>query len=112
MKGYRNYWWYESIHKEAEIGWIYFLNKAFTVLVPLTIGLHLLLGWWKPLGIAVAGITCILCVMSLPLASVAFLALPEEKSDKNSPSPLSSLVGTIFPLILFVAIAKYVVTIL
>ena len=112
MKGYRNYWWYESIHKEAEIGWIYFLNKAFTILFPLTFGLLLLLGWWKPFEIAAACATCILCAMAAPLASVAFLSSPDGKSDKSSPDPLSSLVGTIFPLILFYAIAKYVFTIL
>ena len=113
MKGYRNYWWYESIHKQADIGWIYFLNKAFTILFPPTFGLLLLLGWWKPFGIATAAATCILCAITTPLAAVTFLFSPDDvkKSDKDAPNPFSALLGVIFPLILLVAIIKYMVTI-
>ena len=47
-KGMRNYWWYESIHKEYNLGIVYTPNKVFTVSVPTAFILHVLFGWIRP----------------------------------------------------------------
>ncbi len=46
-KGKRNFWWYESLHKELNLGWLYFLNKFFTVVYLLTLILSVTLGWCR-----------------------------------------------------------------
>ena len=47
LKGKKNYWWFEALHKEANLGFIYRLNKAFTILFALTFTLTLLTGLKK-----------------------------------------------------------------
>ena len=46
-KGKRNFWWYEDIHKELDIGFLYGLNRFFTVVYPLTFLLAVTLGWCR-----------------------------------------------------------------
>jgi len=46
-KGKRNFWWYEAIHKELDIGFLYGLNRFFTVVYPLTFLLAVTLGWCR-----------------------------------------------------------------
>ena len=47
LKGKKNYWWFKALHKEANLGFIYRLNKAFTILFVLTFTLTLLTGLKK-----------------------------------------------------------------
>lgn len=56
LKGRKNYWWYEALHKKVNLGFIYHLNKAFTILFVLTFVLTLLTGLKKEM-------TLLLCPM-------------------------------------------------
>ncbi len=56
--GKRNYWWYEQIHEENDIGGIYYLNKIFTVFYPLTFIFALLTGLIRIMSIPI-------CIMSI-----------------------------------------------
>lgn len=56
--GKRNYWWYEQIHRENDIGGIYYLNRIFTVLYPLTFIFTLLTGLIRVMSIPI-------CIMSI-----------------------------------------------
>lgn len=58
-KGIKNFWWYQALHEEVNLGAIYYMNKAFTVLCPALFVLTLLTGYIK--------------VMSLVLGPLHFL---------------------------------------
>lgn len=47
-KGTRNYWWYEALNKEYEMGILYYCNKFFTLSFVSGSVIHLVLGWWLP----------------------------------------------------------------
>jgi MFS family permease len=68
-KGKRNYWWYQAIHDEMDMGLLYFLNKLFTIAYPVSLGILLLFGWLKyaalVIGAAYALISLIAGAMSL-----------------------------------------------
>ena len=66
-KGMNNYWWYEEIHKEHNLGVVYYLNKWFTVIFPVTFALAFFLGCFKPITYITAALFTILCVIMMVL---------------------------------------------
>lgn len=68
-KGKKNFWWYEAIHEQFDIGLLYPLNKWLTVLYPVTLGISVLLGWLRVMAPVISGlyaiISLIVAVMSL-----------------------------------------------
>lgn len=53
MKGKKNFWWYESVHKQYNLGLFYYLNKFVTIDFIVIVLLALLLGWNKPVSLIV-----------------------------------------------------------
>lgn len=47
-KGVKNYWLYEELNKECNLGVVYYLNKWFVILYPVTFALMFVLGCLKP----------------------------------------------------------------
>ncbi len=47
-KGIKNYWLYEELHKECNLGIMYYLNKWFVIFYPITFALMFTLGCFKP----------------------------------------------------------------
>ena len=69
MKGKRNYWWYEGIHRLYDMGIWYHLNKLVTITYALALGLALLFGWHRAVAPIVCGlhvlVALVLAVMTL-----------------------------------------------
>jgi len=89
-KGKKNYWWYEALHKSHSFGCLYYLNKIFTILVLLTAGLHLFLGWWRPILGCVAFLTVIVTVLSCTMLIIGGmrsnfqLTFKKKRTTENS----------------------------
>lgn len=63
-KGMSNFWWYTDIHKEYDLGVLYYINKTFTIIYPLTFGLMLIFGWirfFQFINAVLFSAVCILC---------------------------------------------------
>lgn len=111
MKGMRNYWWYEEIHREFDLKIIFFVNKAFTIIYPAVIVIHFLFGWLKFLSPIIAFLLCVVC----PLSSVmgAFLVLYYPSIMRHHPkkqyiwNEVGSVCLAVFPLLMMVAIVIY-----
>lgn len=58
--GKKNYWWFEALRKEENLGKIYHLNKTFTLLYTILFVLTLFIGFKKEMHL-------ILCPMNLIL---------------------------------------------
>jgi hypothetical protein len=61
-KGKKNFWWYQALHDEVGMGLLYPLNKGFTLVYALALGLSLVLGWWKPASVVLCGLMILLCL--------------------------------------------------
>jgi len=64
-KGLRNYWLYEKIHAEIDLGYVYYLNLlllAFTLLYSI---LTVTLGWLRPLSLTIAVCGALLCALQI-----------------------------------------------
>lgn len=88
-KGKRNYWWYESLHTEHSLRYLYWFNKGFTLAALVTLTLQLLLGWWKPLMPLIACLSAIelaCCCIMLMGAGIrsAFSLLSDRKGIERT----------------------------
>lgn len=63
-KGVKNFWWYQALHAETGMGLLYPLNKGFTLVYTLALGLSLVLGWWKPTSVILCGLMFLLGIFS------------------------------------------------
>lgn len=63
-KGKKNFWWYEALHEEVDLGLIYHANKLFTILYPIDLALALTLGWLRFMTPVITGIYVIISVLS------------------------------------------------
>lgn len=62
MKGIKNYWWYEQLNSEHGLGWIYHMNKCFTIMFATSLGLHFIIGWCRAFSALIATIFAISCI--------------------------------------------------
>lgn len=58
-KGKLNYLWYEQLHKKYDLGLIYYVNKAYTLVFAAAVIIHLLLGWIKEASMLFCILFCI-----------------------------------------------------
>ena len=63
MKGRRNFWWYEALHQEVNLGLIYHINKLITILYPINLVLSLCLGWLRYMAPIVTGLYAIISII-------------------------------------------------
>lgn len=108
--GKRNYWWYEEIHRQYNMGLLYHLNKFLTISYPITLGLSILLGWLRPVAPLISGLYAIvsLAVAAMSLFTsvqnnleeygVPIVLLAQSKS-KRIDSILFDLAIAAFPLL-------------
>ena len=68
MKGKRNFWWYEAIHNEVNLGMLYYLNKIITILYPVNLLLSLCLGWIRVVTPIVSGLYAIISVLTAAMS--------------------------------------------
>lgn len=78
-KGKRNYWWYEAIHQQYEMGLLYHLNKWLTIIYPITLGLSVLLGWLRFMAPVISGM---FAVLSLMTAAMLLFVSAQDNLDK------------------------------
>ena len=64
MKGSKNFWWYESLHKEVGLGLLYYVNKIFTILFASTLVLTLFLGFIKDMSLILCPMNVLLHVLN------------------------------------------------
>ncbi len=62
MKGKRNYWWYEAIHEEYGLGFIYYLNKFVTIAYPIGAILSITLNFIRAVCPVTGVINSLVCV--------------------------------------------------
>lgn len=62
-KGYRNYWWYDALHKEVGLGLIHPMNKLFTILYPTFLILTLTLGWLRFMTPVISGMFAVISII-------------------------------------------------
>lgn len=65
-KGMRNYWLYEKIHKEIDLGYIYYLNWMLLILCPLYFLLAVSFGWADAMQIPIAILNILVCFALFP----------------------------------------------
>ena len=63
-KGIKNFWWYQALHEEVNLGAIYYMNKAFTVLCPALFVLTLLTGYIKEMSLVLGPLHFLLHLMA------------------------------------------------
>ena len=72
-KGVKNFWWYQALHNEVGMGLLYPLNKGFTLVYTLALGLSLILGWWKPVSVVLCGLMILLGIFSAIMIGFALI---------------------------------------
>lgn len=63
-KGKKNFWWYEALHEEVNLGLIYHANKLITILYPINLVLALTLGWLRFMTPVITGLYTIISILS------------------------------------------------
>lgn len=77
--GKKNYWWYEAIHRQYNMGLMYYLNKFFTVFYPITLGASVLLGWLWIMTPIVSGLYALI---SIAVAAMSLFASVQNNIDE------------------------------
>ena len=75
MIGKRNFWWYENIHKEFNIGVFYYLNKVYTILFLFCFSLHLIFGLFRKVSLVICPLSVILYLLSAVLFEFSWIRL-------------------------------------
>jgi hypothetical protein len=113
-KGKKNYWWYETLHKEEDLGLLYYLNKAFTILYVLIFALTLLTGFIKvmslilcPMNVILYVLTAFMVIFSRIQDNLDFHGKPFVVFAKSYNNGIDSVIFDIF-MVLFVFAMAYV----
>ena len=113
-KGKKNYWWYETLHKEEDLGLLYYLNKAFTILYVLIFALTLLTGFIKvmslilcPMNVILYVLTAFMVIFSRIQDNLDFHGKPFVVFAKSYNNGIDSVIFDIF-MVLFVFAIAYV----
>lgn len=112
-KGKKNYWWYETLHKEVNLGAIYFLNKSFTILFVTLFLLTLFTGYIKEMSLILCPMNVILYVLTAFMVlfsriqdNLDFHRKPFVLLAKSSNGGIDSVIRDIF-MVLFVLAMAY-----
>ena len=104
MKGKRNFWFYEELHRTHGLGNMYWLNKWFLSLFPAALILHLALGWMEQLTIFTALLTCVVLLLAAGMWA-ASRKLPRAKDAVKN----EAVFGIGFPLLMCLAVVKGII---
>lgn len=78
-KGKRNYWWYEAIHEQYNMGLLYRLNKFLTVSYPIALGISILFGWLRTMAPFISGLYTLI---SITVAGMALFTSVQNNLDE------------------------------
>lgn len=108
-KGYKNFWWYTSIHSVYGLGWLYWANKIYTLLAAITVSLHLVLGWYKPLCVTLAIAVCLLCFLNaiMWVSLKTYVSIPRKSRDELIVPGLALILGFVFPVLVGLSVIIY-----
>lgn len=81
-KGFKNYWLYQSIHKERPLGVLYGLNYLFFIVTVLYSVLALALGFLKAFQPFLFGLSILLCWIEIPSTVIASVHRCNEEFGK------------------------------
>lgn len=109
MKGIKNYWWYEALKNDFNHSWVYRINKLFTMVFPLSVCLHLFLGWLRVLSPVITGIVCLLLLLNSVMYWLNFVTWNIAHSERPNKLGVERLAGFIFPIVACVALIIYLV---
>lgn len=82
-KGKKNFWWYEKINEEYDLGLLYGINRLFTIVYPAALILHLLFGWIKLISIPVSFLLVLSGVLSALMS--LFSSVQSNKEEHGRP---------------------------
>lgn len=94
-QGMRNYWLYESIHQEYDLGFRYMLNKVFLYLYVACTALFLLTGWHRVMIPVTTGAVCLCFLLCIPLC----LFTSEGTTQRNAVQWFRFIGTLLFPLL-------------
>ncbi len=109
-KGKQNYWWYNALHKELNLGVLYPLNKGFTLLYTGTLALSVALAWCKPVSWVLCGLMAVLCLLSSAMSVFAhywynkelygkgFVLFRKNPRSRGYDSVIFDMTGSLFPI--------------
>ena len=100
LKGYKNFWWYEKLHAEHNLGIVYRINKVYVTIMAISIALQCLLGWWNVCLPIIAVGVCLSCLCISVLG--AFSAMQDREMAKQF-----LIVSVVLPLLMCYVICKY-----
>lgn len=105
MKGKRNFWFYEQVHRSYGLGNMYWLNKWFLCLYPAALTLELAFGWSERMGGVTAALTCVVLLLAAAMWAASG-RLPRPKDAMKQELPF----GVGLPLLMVLAAAKAIIT--
>ena len=111
MKGKKNFWWYQKIHEEFDIGPIYYLNRAFTLLYLSAAAVTLVLGFFKAtipivcaINLLTYAATAILWVYASVMYNINSYKSPIVLLRRSSTQRIDSSVLDIFSVLFVVGV--------
>lgn len=109
LKGKRNYWFYEAIHANYNIGAMYYANKVFIKSVVLTIGLHIFLGWIPKASVVISLMLSIACISFSFFAHITVVAWQKDhrKKRKNGVTAEAASAIVVFPILMLLSVVIY-----
>lgn len=111
LKGFRSYWWYEQFKMDISDKWVYYVNKIYTYLFPVTVLMHLLLGWVKYVSPVTTIFLCLLFALNICMNCLICSTREQIKKEYKKYSVFSALVGYIFPVVGSIGIVSYLIQI-
>ncbi|MBQ7789078.1 MAG: hypothetical protein IJ398_05440 [Clostridia bacterium] len=111
-KGKKNFWWYVALHKEVNLGILYYINKAFTILYVSLFALTLLTGLIKemslilcPLNILLYLLTAFMVIFSRIQDNLDFHKKPFVIFARSRNKGIDSIIFDLFAVFFVLAMA-------
>lgn len=112
LRGWRNFWWFESVREKKHLGYSYLVNKQFTILYAVTAVPTITLGWWELLQPYLALPIVLLSGVLIPMNFYAFIQINkkdrgrvfvlfawEKDGSRRFYSTIEDIVFSLFPLV-------------
>ena len=100
LKGYRNFWFYEGLHQQYNLGILYPINKALVYSGIVTCILHCILGWLFSISPIISILMCGTCVFT-SILGVYIIKLHDDSKFQLV------VLGVVLPLLLSYVTCTY-----
>ena len=81
-KGKKNYWWYEEIHREFDIGKLYYINKIYTIFFLVVLFSNLFFGFFKFASVFICSINVIFYTLNAIIGLFGVIQYTIEEHGK------------------------------